>query len=87
MAAFYPVLMLIVGTSDVIHVTDSYIRKLQTGIPRYKAITSSLKEVGMTTLLTSVTTAVGFVTLLSSRLVSIQEFGINAAIGVIVAYV
>ncbi|MEP2278851.1 MMPL family transporter, partial [Maribacter sp.] len=65
MAAFYPVLMLIVGTSDVIHLTDSYIRKLQTGTRRYKAITSSLKEVGMTTLLTSITTAVGFVTLLS----------------------
>ena len=86
MAAFYPVLMLIVGTSDVIHLTDSYIRKLQSGIFRYDAIISSLKEVGMTTLLTSITTAVGFVTLLSSRLVSIQEFGINAAIGVIVAY-
>tara|TARA_R110002051_G_scaffold4683_8_gene26042 strand:- start:5820 stop:8063 length:2244 start_codon:yes stop_codon:yes gene_type:complete len=86
MAAFYPVLMLIVGTSDVIHLTDSYIRKLQSGISRYDAIISSLKEVGMTTLLTSITTAVGFVTLLSSRLVSIQEFGINAAIGVLVAY-
>ena len=87
MAAFYPVLMLIVGTSDVIHITDSYIRKLQTGITRYAAIRSSLKEVGMTTLLTSVTTAIGFVTLLSSRLVSIQEFGVNAAMGVLVAYV
>lgn len=86
MAAFYPVLMLIVGTSDVIHVTDSFIRKIQSGIPRYKAIRSSLREVGLTTLLTSVTTAVGFITLLSSRLVSIQEFGINAAIGVMVAY-
>lgn len=87
MAVFYPVLMLIVGTSDVIHLTDSYIRKLQNGLPRYTAILSSLKEVGLTTLLTSVTTAVGFVTLLSSRLVSIQEFGINAAIGVVVAYI
>ena len=87
MAAFYPVLMLIVGTSDVIHLTDSYIRKLQDGSARYDAILSSLKEVGMTTLLTSVTTAVGFITLLSSRLVSIQEFGINAAIGVLVAYI
>lgn len=87
MAAFYPVLMLIVGTSDVIHVTDSYVRKLQTGLSRNAAIRSSLKEVGMTTLLTSVTTAVGFVTLLSSRLVSIQEFGINAAMGVLVAYI
>lgn len=86
MAVFYPVLMLIVGTSDVIHLTDSYIRKLQNGLSRYGAIRSSLKEVGITTLLTSVTTAVGFVTLLSSRLVSIQQFGINAAIGVLVAY-
>lgn len=87
MAAFYPVLMLIVGTSDVIHLTDSYVRKLQNGITRYDAIVSSLKEVGVTTLLTSITTAVGFITLLSSRLVSIQEFGINAAIGVLVAYI
>ncbi|WP_405382696.1 RND family transporter [Maribacter sp. LLG6340-A2] len=86
MAVFYPVLMLIVGTSDVIHLTDSFIRKLQSGLPRYTAILSSLKEVGMTTLLTSVTTAIGFVTLLSSRLVSIQDFGINAAMGVLVAY-
>lgn len=87
MAAFYPVLMLIVGTSDVIHVTDSFIRKIQSGKNRYAAIRSSLKEVGLTTLLTSVTTAIGFTTLLSSRLVSIQEFGINAAIGVLVAYI
>lgn len=87
MAAFYPVLMLIVGTSDVIHVTDSFIRKIQSGKTRYLAIRSSLSEVGLTTLLTSVTTAVGFITLLSSRLVSIQEFGINAAIGVMVAYI
>ena len=87
MAVFYPVLMLIVGTSDVIHLTDSYIRKLHSGLNRYTAIISSLKEVGLTTLLTSLTTAVGFVTLLSSRLVSIQEFGINASMGVLVAYI
>ncbi len=87
LAAFYPVLMLIVGTSDVIHVTDSFIRKIQSGTDRYVAILASLKEVGMTTLLTSVTTAIGFITLLSSRLVSIQDFGINAALGVIVAYI
>ena len=87
MASFYPVLMLIVGTSDVIHLTDSFIRKIQGGKEKYAALLSSLKEVGLTTLLTSVTTAIGFVTLLSSRLVSIREFGINAAMGVMVAYV
>jgi len=87
MAAFYPVLMLIVGTSDVIHLIDSFLRKIKNGKERYKALLSSLSEVGLTTLLTSITTAIGFVTLLSSKLVSIQEFGINAAIGVIIAYI
>lgn len=87
MAAFYPVLMLIVGTSDVIHLTDSFIRKIQSGKHKYAAILSSFKEIGLTTLLTSLTTAIGFITLLSSRLVSIREFGVNAAIGVVVAYV
>ncbi len=87
MAVFYPVLMLIVGTSDVIHITDSFIRKIQNGKDRYAAILSSIKEVGMTTLLTSVTTAIGFITLLSSKLFSIRDFGINAAIGVMVAYI
>jgi predicted RND superfamily exporter protein len=87
MAAFYPVLMLIVGTSDVIHLTDSFIRKIQGGKDKYAALLSSLKEVGLTTLLTYTTTSIGFVTLLSSRLVSIREFGINAAMGVMVAYI
>jgi predicted RND superfamily exporter protein len=87
MAAFYPVLMLIVGTSDVIHLTDSFIRKIEGGKDKYEALLSSLREVGLTTLLTSITTAIGFITLLSSRLVSIREFGINAAMGVMVAYI
>ena len=87
MAAFYPVLMLIVGTSDVIHVSDSYLRKLSLGESKYMALAGSLREVGLTTLLTSLTTAIGFVTLLSSRLNSIQEFGLNAALGVLVAYI
>ena len=38
-------------------------------------------------MMTAVTTAVGFATLLTSRIVPIQEFGVNAAIGVMVAYV
>lgn len=79
--------MLIVGTSDAIHLTDSFLRKIRSGMAKESALISSLKEVGMTTLLTSITTAIGFITLISSRLNSIQEFGINAALGVMVAYI
>lgn len=87
MSAFYPVLMLIVGTSDVIHIMDSFLWKIRQGTDKQSAIIATLKEVGLTTLLTSATTAVGFVSLLTSRLRSITDFGINSAIGVLVAYI
>lgn len=86
LSAFYPVLMLIVGTSDVIHIMDSFLGKIRLGADKKSALIATIKEVGLTTLLTSATTAVGFASLMTSRLKSITDFGINSAIGVLVAY-
>lgn len=87
MAALYPVLMVIVGTSDVIHILSKYIDELKKGATKDVAIWTSIKEIGMATLLTSLTTAVGFASLFSSQILPIRDFGINAAIGVVIAYV
>ena len=87
LAAFYTILMLIVGTSDVIHILDNFLEKIKSGIAKKNAIVESLKEVGLSTLLTSVTTAIGFLSLLFSKLVGIRDFGVNSAIGVIIAYI
>jgi predicted RND superfamily exporter protein len=87
MAALYPVLMIIVGTSDVIHIMSKYIDELRKGHDRITAIKTSIKEIGLATLLTSVTTAIGFATLLTSRVTPIRDFGINAATGVLIAYI
>ena len=87
MSALYPVLMIIVGTSDVIHIMSKYIDELRKGKDQRKAIIVAIKEIGLATLLTSITTAIGFASLLTSRIGPIQDFGINAAIGVLIAYV
>ena len=86
MAALYPVLLVIIGTSDVIHMMSKYIDELRQGHSRFDAIRMTMKEIGLATFMTAITTAVGFATLVTSRIVPIQEFGINAAIGVMVAY-
>lgn len=86
-AALYPVLMIIVGTSDVIHIMSKYIDELRAGQDKESAIKTTIKEIGLATLLTSITTAVGFATLVTSKIDPIRDFGINAAIGVMVAYV
>ena len=87
LAAFYPILLLIVGTSDVIHIMDSFLLKMQMKEDKETAMIATLKEVGLITLLTSITTAIGFTSLLYSRLESISNFGVNSAIGVGVAYI
>lgn len=86
MSALYPVLMVIVGTSDVIHIMSKYIDELRKGVDRTTAINTTIKEIGLATLLTSLTTAIGFLSLTASRVAPIREFGVNSAIGVFVAY-
>jgi len=87
LAAFYPILLLIVGTSDVVHIMDDYLIKLQKGMEKGSAMQQTLKEVGVSTLLTSVTTAIGFASLLTSKSSSVSGFGVDSAIGVLTAFV
>lgn len=87
MAALYPVLMIIVGTSDVIHIMTRYIDELRKGLTRRDALRITVKEIGLATLLTSLTTAAGFASLATSRIIPIRDFGINAAIGVLIAFI
>jgi len=87
LSSFYPILILIVGTSDVIHIMDDYLAKLRNGLEREAAMLRTLREVGVSTLLTSVTTSIGFASLLTSKSSVVSGFGINSAIGVLIAFV
>ncbi|MEM9848014.1 MAG: MMPL family transporter [Bacteroidota bacterium] len=87
MSALYPVLMIIVGTSDVIHIMSKYVDELKKGLSKKAAIKITIKEIGLATLLTSTTTAIGFASLLSSQIKPIRDFGINSAMGVMIAYI
>lgn len=86
MALLYPIIMIIVGTSDVIHVMSKYVDELQKGQSKMDAIRTTLREIGTSVFLTSFTTSIGFLSLMSSRLEPIRNFGMNAALGVILAY-
>ncbi len=87
LALLYPIIMIIVATSDVVHVMSKYTDELHKGQNKKDAIRTTLREIGMSIFLTSTTTAIGFLSLSTSRLVPIQKFGFNAAAGVMIAYV
>ncbi len=87
MSALYPVLMLIVGSSDVIHILSKYLDELRTGKAIEPALDITIRQIGLATLFTSATTAIGFISLVTSRIGPVRDFGVNAAIGVLVAYI
>jgi uncharacterized protein len=85
-SALYPVLMVIIATADIVHMLSKYIDELRKGFSQTEAIKITIKEIGLATLMTAVTTAIGFATLVTSRIKPIQDFGLNAALGVLIAY-
>jgi len=80
-------IIFVVGVSDIIHLTTRYVHEIRQGKDQKTAIHATLKEIGLATFLTSATTAIGFSSLLVSRVIPIRYFGVFAAAGVMFAYI
>ncbi len=87
MTTLLPIIMLVVGMSDVVHLISKYLEEIRLGRTKVVALKNMLKKVGVATLLTSLTTALGFVTLIGVDMEPIRDFGIFTAVGVLLAFV
>lgn len=82
-----PSIMFVVSMSDVIHLVSRYLDALRVEEKAFDAIMIAVREVGMATLLTSITTAIGFFSLSFVNVQPIQAFGIVMGFGVLIAFV
>ena len=82
-----PTIMFVVAMSDVIHLVSRYLDALREEDKPLNAIMVAVKEVGVATFLTSVTTAIGFFSLYFVNVEPIQIFGIVMGCGVMIAFV
>lgn len=79
-------ILLCVGIADSIHMISKYDDAIRQGLTKRNAIIEMLQTLGSATLLTSLTTAIGFATLFSSNVTPMKRFGIYTAAGVMIAY-
>ena len=79
-------IILIVTVSDIIHITHRFMKALSEGTTEDKAMLITLRESGMGVLLTSVTTATGFIALIFNPTPVIQWLGIHTAVSVMLAF-
>ncbi|MEM8892588.1 MAG: efflux RND transporter permease subunit, partial [Bacteroidota bacterium] len=73
-----PSMLLVIGVSDVIHLLSHYISLRKSGWESSKALKEAIRKVGIATLLTSITTILGFLSLLSTRFFLLHELGLFA---------
>lgn len=80
-----PVVIMIVATSDVIHLCSAYLLELARGKSKDDAILASATEVGIACFWTSVTTFVGFVSLSFVPIPVFRQMGVVLGFGVAVS--
>lgn len=81
-----PTILFVVGVSDAVHIIERYIEALREGYARTRALAITLHEVGLSTFITMLTTAIGYATLVTSGIRPMSEFGLFTAMGVFLAY-
>jgi len=82
-----PPVIFVVGMSDAVHLYSRYIEELKKGKDKSEAIRLMTFDTGLATLLTSITTAIGFASLWFTGIPALREFGLLTAAGVLAAFV
>ena len=82
-----PVFLLTVGVCDAVHVLAIVYRFRMEGMEKEEAIVQSLAHSGLAILMTSVTTAAGMASFVTSEMAAVQDLGLLAPIGVGLAFV
>lgn len=81
-----PILLIGLGVDYAIHLNSRYREEVSGGTSVDNSVTTSLTTVGIALVLATITTFVGFMTNLTNPLPALQDFGILASIGIVVAF-
>ena len=81
-----PTLLLVIGIGDAVHFLTTYYQERGLGTEHEASIRRMIQRIGAACLLTSVTAAIGFFSLMVARIDIIKGMGRVAAAGVLIAY-
>ncbi len=88
LVAAMPLVVLAVATTDFLHITTAYQLTLaQSDKSQEQSLWTAMKEVGGACVLTSITTFIGFASLVLTSSAAVQQFGFACAIGTSVALI
>lgn len=84
LSSMAPTVILIVGVADAIHMLRRWRREAE--VDGHGAVRRMMTALALPCVLTTVTTALGFLALATARIDAIRQFGITAAAGVVIVF-
>ena len=87
LTALVPTLMIVIGIPNCIFLTNKYHQEYKTHRNKAKALQRVITKVGMATLMTNLTTAIGFATFIASGNQLLVEFGVVTSINIMALFV
>jgi len=87
MTYIIPTLLFIIGISDSVHFLVKYYGTLAVVKDKREALYQTIEKIGTAIFLTSITTSIGFGSLLRSNILIVRQFGTMTAAGVIFAFI
>lgn len=81
-----PALVMVISFSDVVHLCSAYLLELEDGKSKREAIVEATADVGAACFLTSLTTGIGFISMVFVPSPVFSQLGVVAGFGVFVAY-
>ena len=82
-----PIVLVAMGIADGIHVLHEYFHNLEKGKENVTAVLDTMRQINSPVIMTSLTTAAGFMALCVSQIVPIREYGVAVAFGILAAMV
>lgn len=87
MTYIVPTLLFIIGISDAIHIQARFMENFSRDSSDYRrAMQLTITQMSKVIFLTSLTTSIGFLALTTTSIKIVQEFGIEIAVGVMIAW-
>lgn len=85
--ALIPPLMIVIGIPNCIFLITKYHQEVKEHGNKVKALARVIRKIGTATLLTNLTTAVGFLTFITTNSPKLVEFGISAASNIMLVFI
>ena len=86
LTSFIPIIVLVVGGSDAIHLLARYRHNRSELASNDDAIVRTFSQLAVACFYTSITTAIGFLSLVGTRIGMVMEFGFFTAVAILLTY-